>query len=60
MRYIPLLFLSIISPAHAITYIELEGNVTNIVDKTPEQSFYKKFSDGRAHYVIEVDKDKNG
>lgn len=60
MRYIPLLFLPIILPTYAVTYIELEGNITNIGDKTPEQSFYKKFSDGRAHYVIEVDKDKNG
>lgn len=60
MRYIPLLFLPIILPAYAVTYIELEGNVTNIVDTTPEQSFYNKFSDGRAHYVVEVDKAKNG
>ena len=60
MRYIPLLFLPIMLPANAVTYIELEGNVTNIVDKTPDQSFYKKLSDGRSHHIIEVNKDKNG
>ncbi|UBR44517.1 hypothetical protein [Aeromonas veronii] len=60
MRYIPLLFLPILLPANAVTYIELEGNVTNIVDNTPDQSFYKKLSDGRSHHIIEVNNDKNG
>jgi hypothetical protein len=60
MRFVSLIFLAITLPASAAKYIELEGGVTTIVDKTPEKLFHQKYAAGRAHYVIEVDKDKNG
>lgn len=60
MRFVSLIFLAITLPASAAKYIELEGGVTTIVDKTPEKSFHQKYAAGRAHYVIEINKDKNG